>query len=73
MTRQEKLKEHLTKLKEIKVELKLAQDKWLAHNKLFNEWIQDELGVKNQQGELHLTEILSMWDEKSDITPEIAN
>lgn len=65
-SRKEKLETHLEKLKEIKLRLKLAQDEWLAYNKLFNEWIQNELDVKDQKGELHLSEILALWDKKND-------
>jgi hypothetical protein len=65
-TRKEKLKTHLEKLKEIKLRLKLVQDEWVAYNKLFNEWIQEEIDVKEHKGELHLSEILSLWDSKND-------
>jgi len=69
MTRNEILKAHLNKIRDLKTEMKLIQDRWIAYNKHFNEWLQEELGVKDMQGELHLTEILKRWDDKSDQTP----
>ncbi len=60
----EELKVHLDKISVAKQELKLAQENWIARNKIFNDWAQKTLGVENQQGELHLTEILTKWEEK---------
>ncbi len=60
------LKMHLDKLRQCKAELKLAQENWVARNKIFNEWMQKVLKVENEQGEMHLSEILTKWDEISD-------
>lgn len=71
MTRQEQLKHHTEKLAEIKQRLDKTQDEWLAYNKVFNAWVQAEIGVSEIKGELHLTDILTKWDlTKSDKTQE---
>ena len=63
MTKGEKLKEHYDKIREIKIKVELVQQEWIAYNKLFNEWLQDSLGMKEQKGEVHLTELLTKWDQ----------
>ena len=62
----EQLKDHLMKITQCKAELKLAQDNWIARNKIFNEWMQKTLGVEETKSELHLTEILTKWDKIND-------
>jgi len=65
MTMNEELKMHLDKLAVAKAELKLAQENWIARNKLFNDWVQKALGVEGHEGELHLSEILTKWNERT--------
>ncbi len=66
MSRTEELKMHLEKLAEIKAKLKTSQEEWVAYNRVFNTWIQTKLGIADQEGDVHLTEILMKWDETND-------
>lgn len=65
MQHQEELKKHLELLDQSKVSLKLAQEVWNSRNQMFNEWIQVTLGIKEQKVEMHLAEVLTKWDTKS--------
>lgn len=62
MTHKEQLKEHLQKLSELKNVVKKAQEDWVAYNKAFNDWMQKTLQVEESKGEMHLAEILTIWD-----------
>ena len=62
VNKKDELKKWLEKLNESKLAVKETQEKSLAYNKEFNQWIQDTLGIEETRGELHLAEILSLWD-----------
>lgn len=66
----EENKKRRLRLADKKSALTLAQEDWLAENKSYNEWVQITLGVKGQQGELHLAEILALWEELRNDTTE---
>ena len=62
MSRREQLEKFLGKTKELKNKMGLVQQEWVAHNQQFNNWVQNELGVKDVEGEMHLVEILAKWE-----------
>lgn len=71
MTPKEQLQMRVDKLKEVKAKVILAQQEWQTYNQEFKAWIQKEIGVSDQQGELHLAEILTLWSAKHDNSPKI--
>lgn len=60
----------LKRIQDKRAALKLAQEDWLAENKSFNDWAQETLGVKDHQGEMHLSEILTKWDLINEIVAD---
>ena len=72
MKRIEKLKEHLTKLKETKTEIEITDKKlktlgqeWNARSDAFNEWLKSELKITGQETEYLIPVILLKWTEKN--------
>lgn len=66
MKHKEELYKRLQRLMDKKANLKLAQDDWLAENKSYNDWMQLTLKIQDRKDEMHLAEILKLWDELSD-------
>lgn len=71
MSSKDELQKRVDKLKEVKAKLITSNSEWEAYNQEFNAWIQKELGVTNMEGELHLAEILTLWEAKHDNTPKL--
>ena len=70
MSHKVELDKRLKRLMDKKDVMQLGLEDWKAENQAFNEWIQITLGVKNHKGELHLAELLSLWEGLNNGTTE---
>jgi len=71
MIKLEAINEHWEILNKSRVKLELAQQEWVAYNKVFNEWLQQNLDFKDRKGEVHMCEILqkALSDQSPIIRP----
>lgn len=64
--KKEELSYYLGKQRQLQLDFETARTALLSFNKIFDEWLQDTLSMKDKKGQVHLTEILSAWDSLDD-------
>lgn len=61
----ETLKQHNDKISELRKNAEQAFEALKAYEKAFNTWLQEVLGISDNKNVVHLSDILTKWDEKT--------
>lgn len=64
------LKEYVEKFQRLETENKKIQQEMQTFNQSFNDWMQKQLGVTDENRNLHLSEIVLKWSEQNGDTAE---
>ena len=64
----ETLLQHAGKISELKAKLDTAHQEYSAYQKAFGVWLQEILGIADQNKEVHVSELLKLWSEKTNDT-----